>query len=190
MKKIIRNICYLILRFLYPAISFRHYNYPLLEMVIWGVKQRLLLSRNCNIPWPVHPTSQIIAFRNIKIGTLAPGLSIGCFIDARNGIEFGENVWMGPKVSIISMDHDLLDYDRYITADPIVIGKNSLLANNCTILPGVVLGQHTVVAAGAVVTKSFPEGNQLLAGIPAKVVKKLDGYEGKCFQSQQENPKK
>jgi acetyltransferase-like isoleucine patch superfamily enzyme len=46
------------------------------------------------------------------------------------------------------------------------------------ILPGVELGPHTILAAGAVVTKSFKEGNQVLAGVPAQVVKKLDVYQG------------
>jgi len=166
-----------IVRVLFPAISFKHREYPLLQMVIWGIRQKF--SCNAAIPWPVHPTTQIIDHRKIKLGTLAPGISIGCFIDARNGIEFGENVWIGPKVSIISMDHDLCDYDRYVPDSPIVIGKNSLLTNGCTILPGVVLGDHTVVAAGAVVTQSFPEGNQLLAGVPARVIKILDDYKGR-----------
>jgi acetyltransferase-like isoleucine patch superfamily enzyme len=43
-------------------------------------------------------------------------------------------------------------------------------------LPGVELGPHTVVAAGAVVTKSFPEGNQLLVGNPARIIKNIGDY--------------
>lgn len=42
------------------------------------------------------------------------------------------------------------------------------------ILPGVVLGDHTIVGAGSVVTHSFPEGYCILAGNPAKIVRKLD----------------
>lgn len=45
---------------------------------------------------------------------------------------------------------------------------------NSTVLPGVVLGDHTVVGAGSVVTKSFPEGWQVIAGNPAKVIHKLE----------------
>lgn len=101
---------------------------------------------------------------------------MGCYIDGRNGIVLGDNVWVGPRVSIISMDHDLLDYTQYKTERPIRIGKNSLLTTNSIVLPGVELGPHTVVAAGAVVTKSFPEGNQVLAGNPARVIKQLPNY--------------
>jgi acetyltransferase-like isoleucine patch superfamily enzyme len=74
------------------------------------------------------------------------------------------------------MNHNLIDYNQYDIDEPIRIGRNSLLTAGCIILPGVQLGEHTVVAAGAVVTKSFPEGNQLLAGVPASIVKKLGQY--------------
>lgn len=74
------------------------------------------------------------------------------------------------------MNHDVNDFSNYIIEGPIVIGDNSWLATNCVILPGVVLGPHTIVAAGAVVTKSFEGGDQMLAGVPAKVVKKLFEY--------------
>ncbi len=101
---------------------------------------------------------------------------LGCYIDGRNGIVLGDNVWIGPRVSIISMDHNLLNYNHYKVEKPVVIGRDSLLTTNSIILPGVELGPHTVVAAGAVVTKSFLEGNQVLAGNPARVIRKLDSY--------------
>jgi acetyltransferase-like isoleucine patch superfamily enzyme len=131
---------------------------------------------NPKVNWPVHWTSKIIAPENIKSGTRAPGLGLGCYLDGRNGIIFEENVWIGPRVSIISMNHDENNYKKYIKSDPIIIRKNCWLASNCVITAGVELGEHTIVASGAVVTKSFPEGNQLLAGIPAKAIKKLDSY--------------
>ena len=45
---------------------------------------------------------------------------------------------------------------------------------NAMIMPGVELGPHTVVGAGAVVTKSFPEGHCVIAGNPAKLIKKIE----------------
>jgi len=128
------------------------------------------------VPWPVHFTSTIKAHEKIEKGTLEPGAAPGNYIDGRNGIILGENVWIGPNVSIISMNHDLNNYEKYIETVPIEIGKNSLLLNRCTILPGVKLADHTVVAAGAVVSKSFSEGNILIGGIPAKVIKILAPY--------------
>ncbi|MGH1462418.1 MAG: acyltransferase [Neptuniibacter sp.] len=137
-----------------------------------------VLGVNRSVSWPVHWTSKIIQPSNIVRGTRYPGLSMGCHIDGRNGIAFGENVWVGPRVSIISMNHDLYDYEKYIQSPPVVIGDNCWIAANSVILPGVKLGNHTVVAAGSVVTNSFIEGNQVLAGVPARVVKKIENYKG------------
>lgn len=179
MKIFLRKLCLFLLKFLFPAINFKHRAYPLFKMTIWGIRQRVLFSKHRHIKWPVHPSSYIISPDKITIGTLAPGLAMNCYIDARNGIIFEDNIWIGPKASLISMNHDLMDYDQYQIEQPIIIRKNSILLCGCTILPGVELGEHTVVAAGAVVTKSFPEGNQLLAGVPASVIKKLGNYSGK-----------
>lgn len=140
----------------------------------WFIQK--ILRINSRVNWPVHPTSKVSKPENIQRGTRTPGLSIGCHIDGRNGIIFGENVWVGPRVSIISMNHDVIDFKKYLSEAPIIIEKNSWLGANSIILPGVHLGEHTVVAAGAVVTKSFPCGNQVLAGVPASIVKKLESY--------------
>lgn len=131
---------------------------------------------NSHVPWPVHPTTFVSAPSKIIRGSRTPGLSRGCHIDGRNGIQFGKNVWVGPRVSIISMNHDLHDFTTYQFAESITIGDNSWLGTGSIILPGVRLGEHTIVAAGAVVTHSFPEPNQILAGVPAKRVRKIDEY--------------
>ena len=99
-------------------------------------------------------------------------MSPWCYIDARNGIEIGEDTWIGPRVALISMNHDLNDYSRYVTEDPIRIGSNCWIGLGATILPGVVLGDRTVVAAGAVVTKSA-DGHVILAGVPARPIRHL-----------------
>ena len=142
-----------------------------------GIRQKLI-GLNKAVPWPVHNSSVVRSPEKINPGTKSPGISIACYIDGRNGIEIGENVWIGPRVSIISKNHDLNDYAKYVSAKPIIIGKNSLLTSNCVILPGVEIGEHTVVAANAVVNKSFSGKNQVLAGNPAKIVKSLSAYTG------------
>jgi acetyltransferase-like isoleucine patch superfamily enzyme len=101
---------------------------------------------------------------------------MGCYLDGRNGIQIGENVWIGPKVSIISMNHDINDYSQYNEENPIIIGDNCWIATNAIILSGVELGEHVVVAAGSVVTKSFKMGNVLVGGIPARIIKRLNEY--------------
>lgn len=143
-----------------------------------GIIQRVV-GINRKVPWPVHWTSKIVAPQRIVPGNRAPGGSICTYLDGRNGIIFEENVRLGPRVSIISMNHNTDDYDKYEKAGSIRIGKNSWLASNSTILANVELGEHTIVAAGAIVTRSYPEGNQLLAGNPARVIRKLQPYHGK-----------
>lgn len=158
--------------------GFSSRNMPLIVLAKCFIVQKIFRI-NGRATWPVHWTSAVKAPERIKRGTRFPGLSMGCHIDGRNGIHIGENVWIGPRVSLISMNHDMSDFERYEEAGPIVIGRNSWIASNAVILPTVILGEHTVVAAGSVVTKSFLEGNQLLAGAPARVIRALGPYEGR-----------
>ena len=131
---------------------------------------------NRHVPWPVHRSSRISACSKIDPGTRTPGLSRNCHIDGRNGIVFGKNVWVGPHAKIISMNHDVNNYNEYTKAKPIRIGDNCWVGAGAIILGKVELGEHTVVAAGAIVTKSFKEGDQIIGGNPAKVIKKLNNY--------------
>lgn len=64
---------------------------------------------------------------------------------------------LAPNVGILSANHDLYDQRKY-NAAPIVIGDYSWIGMNSIVTAGVVLGPRTIVAAGAVVTKSFPDG--------------------------------
>lgn len=163
----------LFFRWAYPG--FNYYEFPLRKLFKCFVAQKIY-GINRSVPWPVHWTSEVKAHENIQRGTETLGSMMGCYIDGRNGIILEDNVWVGPRVSIISMDHDLSNYNQYKKERPIRIGANSLLTTNSVILPGVELGPHTVVAAGAVVTKSFPEGNQILVGNPARVLKNIGDY--------------
>lgn len=165
-KRIFRGF----LQLFYPQFhNEQYFNKTLLKYILW----QKVLGINRSTPWPVHFTSQIKSPEKIKNGTKAPGYSMGCYIDARNGIVIEENVFIGPRVSLISMNHDKENLDAYVVSSPIILHKNCWLAANAIILAGVELGEHTVVAAGSVVTKSFPEGNQMLAGNPARVIKQL-----------------
>lgn len=149
------------------------------NIIIYFIFQRIFRI-NSRTPWPVHWSSRVGPAKNIKFKGKVQylGFSPGCYIQAQNGIEVGENVIIAAGVKIISANHDLYDYSKHTKAAPIKIGDNCWLGANCVILPGVELGNHTIVGAGAVVTKSFTEGNCILAGVPAKVIKALDDYNG------------
>jgi acetyltransferase-like isoleucine patch superfamily enzyme len=136
-----------------------------------------ILGFNREVRWPVHWKSVFKSPDKIKPGSRTPGLSPYCYFDGRNGIELGENVWIGPGAKIISMNHNPNNYHEYIKGKPIVIGNNCWIGADAIILPEVKLGDHTVVGAGAVVTKSFPNGNKIIGGSPAKILKELPDYE-------------
>ncbi len=175
MKKLIKQSIYFILGLFYKELTIGDPNYPVVDLIKYAYKQKIV-GYNRNVPWPVHFTSQIKCPEKIQRGTKYPGYAKGCYVDGRNGIIFEENVLTGPHVSIISMNHDVLNYNTYLRGKPIIIRKNSWLSTGCIILPEVELGEHTIVAAGAVVTKSFTEGNQIIAGNPAQVIKKINSY--------------
>lgn len=109
--------------------------------------------------------------KSARISLLVSG---GCYIAAGNGIEIGEGTIWSHNVVMTTGGHDPYDLARDPTPFPIKIGKRCWLGANAVILPGVTLGDNTVVGANAVVNCSFPEGNIILAGAPARVVKKLD----------------
>lgn len=136
---------------------------------------RRILRQNSNVTWAIHYTSTIKNPGNIKKGkNVFPGDSPGNYIQAFNGIEIGDYTNIGPNVGIISSNHDLIDNSINVKANPIKIGKFCWIGMNAVILPEVVLGDFTIVGAGAVVTKSFPEGYCVIAGNPARLIRSLN----------------
>lgn len=136
---------------------------------------RKIFRQNAAISWPVHFTSTIRAGEKLIVGkNTFPGDSPNNYINATNGIEIGDNTNLGPNVSLISSNHDFYDNSVAPQAPPIKIGSNCWLGTNCVVLPGITLGNFTIVGAGAVVTKSFEGGYCILVGNPARIIKHLD----------------
>ena len=133
------------------------------------------LSGRCNRGgyFPIHPTCTIANIRKIYVGINSTVARPGCYLQGAGTIRFGNYVQLAPNVGILSANHDLYDQHKYNVA-PIVIGDYSWIGMNSVVTAGVTLGPRTIVAAGAVVTKSFPDGYCVVAGVPAKVVKYLD----------------
>lgn len=140
-----------------------------------------ILRINSNVPWPVHFTSIVSNPQNIKRHTPTANLGAmpGCYIQAINGIEIGKNTYVGPSVKIISANHNLYDFSIHDPEKPIIIGNNCWIGANAVILPGIKLADHTIVAAGAVVSKSYLEEDCIIGGVPAKILKKIGRYEEK-----------
>lgn len=90
-------------------------------------------------------------------------------------IYIGDGTMFAPNVTIVAASHPLspkLRAEGYGCNKPVRIGKNVWLASNVTVLPGVHIGDNSVIGAGAVVTKDIP-ANVFAVGIPARVVREL-----------------
>ncbi|HEY0188411.1 MAG TPA: sugar O-acetyltransferase [Cellulomonas sp.] len=90
-------------------------------------------------------------------------------------VEIGEHVLIGPSTRLYTPNHPIDPDDRragYERVAPIVIGANAWLGGSVVVLPGVTIGESSVVGAGSVVTKDVPPG-VVVAGNPARVIRTL-----------------
>jgi acetyltransferase-like isoleucine patch superfamily enzyme len=94
------------------------------------------------------------------------------FLDM-GGITIEDDVLIGPKVNLITENHPPDPADRRaLICKPILIKRNAWIGAAATLLPGVTIGENSIVAAGAVVSKDVP-ANTIVAGIPAKQVRNI-----------------
>lgn len=89
----------------------------------------------------------------------------------------GNHVNLAQGITVTALNHNFSDATKRIdeqgvSTKPVVIGDDVWIGANAVILPGVTIGSHCVVAAGAVVTKDVPD-NTVVGGVPAKVLKTL-----------------
>ena len=88
----------------------------------------------------------------------------------------GDHVWIGPNTLISCFNHPMTPKGRrqhLAIVKPVTIGNDVWIGGNCTILPGVKIGNNVVVAAGAVVTDDIPD-NTLVGGVPARKIRDLE----------------
>lgn len=108
--------------------------------------------------------------------TLASGVYIGprVTVMAQGGVEIGERTMVGPCVTILSVNHDfqkaMQGSGSVQRKRPVTIGSDCWIAGGAIILPGVKVGDRSVVSAGAVVTSDVPP-NSIVAGIPARHIR-------------------
>lgn len=94
------------------------------------------------------------------------------FLDL-GGITIEDDVQIGPKVNLITENHPVDPSKRkYLDLKSILIKRNAWIGAGATILPGVTVGENSIVAAGAVVNKDIPD-NTIVGGVPAKVIKSI-----------------
>lgn len=149
------------------------------------------MNTGCRTPAEVHEyMARILGKPLDESTTVLPPLYIdygkpvtigkGCFIQqcctffGRGGITIGNDVFIGPKVNLITINHDVNPENRSATyGRPIVIEDKVWIGINATILPGVTIGYGSIVGAGSVVTKDVP-AMTIVAGNPARIIKKIE----------------
>jgi len=128
-----------------------------------GAYSRIVVSMSFDMPG-----EYIRIGNNVGIGEFA-------YLGGAGGLEIGNDCIVGQYLSCHPENHitdDISTPIRHqgVTRKGIVIGPNCWIGSKVTILDGVTVGEGCIIAAGAVVTKSFP-ANSVIGGVPAKLLK-------------------
>ena len=111
--------------------------------------------------------------QNIECGSNVT-INPQCYFAAKGGIFLGDNVTLSAGAKILSsslkVENGVIQ-KRHIHK-PVILKNNVWLGAGAMICPGVTVGENTIIAAGAVVTKDIPS-NQVAAGVPAKVIRQI-----------------
>ena len=92
-------------------------------------------------------------------------------------VTIGHHVNLAQGITVTALNHkfenpDIRIDEQGVSTKPVVIGNDIWVGANAVILPGVTIGDHSVIAAGAIVTKDAPP-HSLVAGVPAKIIKQI-----------------
>lgn len=145
---------------------------------IWGNNNKIRIGDNCSLMGVELHVEQNSNEINIGNGTTfhgREGYPIHMAVDEGSRIVIEDDCMLSNGIQIRSTDsHSIVDLQGYRLnrAEDIFIGKHCWISLGCIILKGTHIADCTVVAAGAVCTKKYLERNCIIAGNPAKVVKK------------------
>ncbi len=144
---------------------------------LWAARDihyRFRTLEHLKIKWPISPSIESGTKVNFDPDDLNNMNGFGNYYQTIDGsITIGKGTYIGPNVGIITTNHDICNLDNHEKGQNVVLGKKCWIGMNAVILPGTVLGDSTIVGAGSVVTKSFPEGNCVIAGNPAQKIKDI-----------------
>lgn len=171
MRNTIRSIVY----FFFPPLK-KYHKFMKSQTNVVTFKQWLnyWLSNDKSTYWPVHKNSEVTHPNNIYVGINSnAGTRPGCYIQGNGGVWIGNYVRFASNIGVISGNHGLYNHMTHDNKE-VRIEDYCWIGMNVVIMPGVHIGPRTVVGAGSVVTKSFPEGYCVIGGNPAKLIKELD----------------
>lgn len=110
--------------------------------------------------------------KNITVGRNV-FINSGCKFQDQGGIYIGDETFIGHNVVLATLDHDIDPEKRYMLYPAAIrIGKRVWIGSNVVVTKGVTIGDNSVIAAGAVVTKDIP-ANVVAGGVPAKILKEI-----------------
>lgn len=125
---------------------------------------------------PEELTVQACVDMGMKVGRNCHGLAAST-IDVAHCwlIEIGNNVTFAPQVYLLAHDASTKRYLDYTKIAKIIIKDNAFIGARALIMPGVTIGENTIIAAGSIVTKSVPDG-YVVGGNPAKIIARTNDY--------------
>lgn len=183
------------------------------DRILWDERRRVkLLCHKFNSIIPPYAPEDVDAYQQV-LKELLPNASPDVFIEPTLRCDYGYNIYIdeqvyinceahlddcapirigkrcffGPAVHIYTATHPIHAQERsygYEFAKPVTIGDDTWLCGRATICPGVTIGRRCVIAAGAVVTKDIPD-DSLVAGVPAKVIRKITDADKMDIQSRE-----
>lgn len=165
-----KYIGYLIYHLLAKHLPGSHQKYSLFSKQFRGFSARLMglsMGKNVNIEKGANFAS------DLRIGDRS---SVGKNALISQNVIIGKDVMMGPECIILTQNHNHFNPDipmieqGYEVMKSVEIGDDVWIGARVTILPGVKVGNHTIIGAGAVVTKDVPDYS-IVAGVPAKIIK-------------------
>lgn len=119
--------------------------------------------------------------KHIKMGDYCY-VNVNCSFIDDGEIEIGDHTEFGPNVVIATVGHPINpEYRPIMYAEKVTIGKNCWIGASVTILPGVTIGDNSVIGAGSVVTKDIP-ANVIAYGNPCKVIREINDDDMKYYR--------
>lgn len=119
--------------------------------------------------------------RHIKMGDYVY-VNVNCALIDDGEIEIGDHTEFGPNVVISTVGHPIDPEHRPLMyAEKVTIGKNCWIGASATILPGVTIGDNTVIGAGSLVTKDIP-ANVVAYGSPCRVIRPIDAHDAEYYR--------
>lgn len=129
----------------------------------------------------IEPPFYFCYGKNIKLGNKCY-INFNCnFIDDGE-ILIGDEVMFGANVTIATVGHPIFpEYRKFMYAEPMIIHNNCWIGSGAVIIPGITIGENTIIGAGSIVTKDIP-ANSIAVGNPCKVIREIDESDKKFYR--------